>query len=286
MKIRKLGFAVNIYKKDIDHILMKIIDLVPDDVEIVGTEEILEIVSPGVVDIVDSYEDCDVVVSLGGDGTLLRAARLVEKDEIPVMGVKIRSLGFLTEDNPEGAVESLFRGEYIIQDRMRLEVSFTSRDKADKRYSALNDIVIHGAGLSRVIHLRTSLDGTTVGEYLADGVIIATPTGSTAYSLAAGGPILNPVTMQSMIITPLCPHSLSVRPMVVNSTESLEIEVVEKDQDTMLTIDGQKVSILDTGERISVRISDKVTRLVTRNNYNFYELVRKKLRWGGVLRKH
>ncbi|MBN2185719.1 MAG: NAD(+)/NADH kinase [Candidatus Krumholzibacteriota bacterium] len=286
MKIRRLGLAVNIFKADIGDILNKIIELVPGDVDIVGMEEISGFVSSDRVGFVDSYKNCDIVISLGGDGTLLRAARLVEKEEIPIMGVKIRSLGFLTEDDPEGAVRELFEGDYIIQDRMRLDVSFSSKNKADKRFSALNDIVLHGAGLSRVIHLRTSLDGTVVGEYLADGVIIATPTGSTAYSLAAGGPIINPVTMQSMIITPLCPHSLSVRPVVVSSLESLEIEVVEKDQDTMLTIDGQKVCSLDTGEKISVKKSEKVTKLVTRRSYNFYELVRKKLKWGGVLRKH
>ncbi len=286
MKIKRLGLAVNIFKADIGDILNKIIDLIPDDVDIVGMEEISGLVSVNRVGFVDSYKKCDIVVSLGGDGTLLRAARLVEKEEIPLMGVKIRSLGFLTEDDPERAIRDLFEGNYIIQDRMRLEVSFSSENQANKRFTALNDVVLHGSGLSRVIHLKTSLDGTVVGEYLADGVIIATPTGSTAYSLAAGGPILNPVTMQSMIITPLCPHSLSVRPVVVSSLESLQIEVVEKDQDTMLTIDGQKVCNLDTGEKISVQKSEKVTKLVTRRSYNFYELVRKKLKWGGVLRKH
>ena len=286
MKIKRLGLAVNIFKADIGDILNRIIDLIPGDVDIVGMEEISGLVSVDRVGFVDSYKNCDVVVSLGGDGTLLRAARMVEKEEIPLMGVKIRSLGFLTEDDPEGAIRGLFEGDYMIQDRMRLDVSFSSENKAKERFSALNDIVLHGVGLSRVIHLRTSLDGTMVGEYLADGVIIATPTGSTAYSLAAGGPILNPVTMQSMIITPLCPHSLSVRPVVVDSLESLEIEVVEKDQGTMLTIDGQRVCSLATGEKIFVKKSEKVTKLVTRRSYNFYELVRKKLKWGGVLRKH
>jgi len=286
MKIKRLGLAVNIFKADIESVLSDIIELIPEDVEIVAMKEISGLIKNGRVRFVKNYDDCDVVISLGGDGTFLRAARIVEKSQIPLMGLKLRSLGFLTEDNPEKALHDLFKGKCLIQERMRLEVSFSNENKVIESYSALNDIVLHSAGLSRVIHLKTLLNNTMFGEYLSDGVIISTPTGSTAYSLAAGGPILNPVTMESMIITPLCPHSLSVRPVVVSSTESLQVIVVEKDQDIMLTIDGQKVCNLEAGEKITVTKSDKVTKLVTRKSYNFYELVRKKLKWGGVLRKH
>ncbi|MBN2071250.1 MAG: NAD(+)/NADH kinase [Candidatus Krumholzibacteriota bacterium] len=286
MKISRLGLAVNIYKADIADILKDVIELIPEGVEIIAMKEVSGLVPEASVRFANSYKNCDIVISLGGDGTFLRAARLVEREEIPLMGVKIRSLGFLTEDNLQKAMKDLFKGKCMVQERMRLKVSFSGKEKRGEYYSALNDIVIHGTGLSRVIHLKTTMDNTMLGEYLSDGVIISTPTGSTAYSLAAGGPIINPVTMQGMIITPLCPHSLSVRPVVVSSLETLQVEVVEKDQDIMLTIDGQKVCGLEAGEIITVQKSEKVTRLVTRRNYNFYDLVRKKLKWGGVLREH
>ena len=125
---------------------------------------------------------------------------MVEEDEIPVLGIKIRSLGFLTEDDPERAVLELFSGKCVVQERMRLK-SVREDDENGDVYTALNDIVIHGVGVSRVLHLRMSIGNTELGEYLADGLIVSTPTGSTAYSLAAGGPIINPVTLESFILT-------------------------------------------------------------------------------------
>lgn len=286
MRIKRLGLVVNIFKSEIRNVLGEVIDNIPEKVKIVGQKEISDLVKRNRVEFVDNFSGCDIVISLGGDGTLLRASRMVEAKQIPLLGLKIRSLGFLTEDNPAGAVRELFEGRFIIQDRMRLHVSFGSEENGIKNFTALNDIVLHGVGVSRVLHLRTSLDNTTFGEYLADGVIIATPTGSTAYSLAAGGPIINPVSMEGIIITPLCPHSLSVRPIVVSSHEVLQIEVVEECQETMLTIDGQEACSVKAGEVITIKKSERVTKLVTGQDYNFYDLVRKKLKWGGVLRRH
>ncbi|HER44174.1 MAG TPA: NAD(+)/NADH kinase, partial [Candidatus Eisenbacteria bacterium] len=150
--------------------------------------------------------------------------------------------------------------------------------------TALNDMVIHGVGVSRVLHLRMSIGDTLLGEYLADGLIVSTPTGSTAYSLAAGGPIINPVTLESFILTPLCPHSLSVRPVVISSLETLTIELIEGG-DSMMTIDGQEACRVREGDRIKIGKSGKVTRLIVTDGYDFYDLLRRKLKWGGVLRK-
>ena len=166
---------------------------------------------------------------------------------------------------------------------MRLESSIEDDDDG-VIYTALNDIVIHGIGVSRVLHLRMSIGDTLLGEYLADGLIVSTPTGSTAYSLAAGGPIINPVTLESFILTPLCPHSLSVRPVVISSAETLTIELVEGG-DSMITIDGQEACGISEGDRIRIGRSDRVTKLIVTEDYDFYDLLRKKLKWGGVLRK-
>jgi NAD+ kinase len=285
MKIEKLGLIANVNKREIAEVVSGVLALVPRDVVVIGPEDTAKIAPAGRVRPASSFGDCSVVIAIGGDGTLLRAARLVADDEVPLLGIKIRSLGFLTEDDPERAVSDLFAGRYAIQDRIRLEVACEAEGREDRRFGALNDAVVHGVGVSRVIHLRTTIDGTTLGEYLADGVIVSTPTGSTAYSLAAGGPIVNPTSVEAFIITPLCPHSLSVRPLVVSARETFSVEVVEGGHETLLTIDGQQSCTIGKGERLRFRRHPKVTRLIVTENYRFYDLVRRKLRWGGMLRQ-
>jgi NAD+ kinase len=283
MKIETFGIVANIRKKEIGKVVARVVSLVPEGVRIVALEETAALVSDGSIERVETLSGCDAVASLGGDGTFLRAARLVVDDGVPVLGIKIRSLGFLTEDDPERALSELFSEQCVVQERMRLESVITD-DNDGETYTALNDIVIHGVGVSRVLHLRMSVGETLFGEYLADGLIISTPTGSTAYSLAAGGPIINPVTLESFILTPLCPHSLSVRPVVISSDETLTIELVEGG-DSMITIDGQEACSIREGDMIRVGRSEKVTRMLVSDRYDFYDLLRRKLRWGGVLRK-
>jgi NAD+ kinase len=284
MPIERVGLVVNIDKKEILGILADILAYIPERVKIFGLEEVCSLL-PEKINRTETLDHCDVIIALGGDGTLLTAARLVEKTEIPLLGIKFRSLGFLTEDDPKEAVESLFNGHYVIQDRTRLEVTVSKNKKTDKSYSALNDVVIHGVGVSRVIHLETTIDGVILGEYLADGVIIATPTGSTAYSLSANGPIVNPTSVDAFIVTPLYPHSLSVRPIVISSEEKLTVQIIEQAQDVLLTIDGQKACNINRDELILLQKSKNKTRLIVTRDYNFYDLVRRKLEWGGVLRR-
>ncbi len=286
LNIKRIGLAVNILKKDIEEVLRTVVASIPEEVEIVGMKEVSNIDHPKRIGVVEVFDGCDVVITLGGDGTLLRASRLVENEETPLLGIRMRSLGFLTEDDVVKAMSELMSGEVMIQERMRLEIAHIPADAEASFYTALNDVVIHGMGVSRVLHMNTLVGNVMLGEYLSDGVIISTPTGSTAYSLAAGGPIINPVTMEAIVVTPLCPHSLSVRPVVISSGEVLTIEVVEEGQETMMTVDGQQAARIKVGEKMVIRKSKKVTRLVTCKDYDFYDLVRRKLRWGGVLRKH
>jgi NAD+ kinase len=286
MKIKRLGLVANIRKDEIREILSRILDIVPRGVEVVGDGDTASLIHSGKVEEVDNLGACSAVIALGGDGTLLRAARMVADQEVPLLGIKIRSLGFLTEDDPLRAVEDLFGGRFIIQDRIRLEVSIEKSGSVREKFSALNDAVVHGLGVSRVVHLKTKIEGVMLGEYLADGVIISTPTGSTAYSLGAGGPIVNPLLLEAFIITPLCPHSLSVRPVVVSASETFSVELVEEGHETLITIDGQQACKVEMGDRIEFRRSPKVTRLIVAEGYNFYDLLRRKLKWGGVLRQH
>jgi NAD+ kinase len=286
MNIQKLGVVANIHKKEIKAVMGDVIDSIPAGVRVLGLSDTAGLMEGSRIEKVNSLSECDAIVALGGDGTFLRAARIVEREEIPVLGLKIRSLGFLAEDDPVNAITDLFDGKCTIQERMRVEVLRRSSSEPEDGFTALNDVVLHGVGVSRVLHLRTYVDGILLGEYLADGAIISTPTGSTAYSLAAGGPIINPVKMNAIVITPLCPHSLSVRPIVISSEETLTLELVEQSQETLITIDGQSTHSIKGGEAIIIRQSNRVTRLLVTGEYNFYDLVRRKLHWGGVLRKH
>jgi NAD+ kinase len=284
MKIKKLGIIANMKKKAINSIISEAIEIIPDQVELIGTKEISKLQGKDKIKYSESFKGCDAVVAFGGDGTILTAARMIEEDEIPLLGIKIRSLGFLAEDNLKRALNALFEGRYDIQKRMRLEVKHKKNGREDK-VTALNDVVIHGVGLSRVLHIKISIGGTLLGEYLSDGVIVSTPTGSTAYSLAAGGPIITPVGMEAFVITPLCPHSLSVRPVVISGEESFNVKVIESAEKTLITIDGQETREVQVGEKLAFCRSEKVTKLIVTENYNFYGLVRRKLKWGGVLRK-
>ena len=285
MKIAQIGLVANVKKREIRDVISAVLDRIPTSVEVCGLEETAALDGTGRIRAAATLGGCDAVISLGGDGTLLMAARIVAEAEIPLLGIKIRSLGFLTEDDPSRAVGDLLDGRFAIQERMRLEVTCRGKGSAVRSFTALNDAVVHGVGVSRVIHLKTTIEDTLLGEYLADGVIVATPTGSTAYSLAAGGPIVNPTTVEAFVITPLCPHALSVRPIVVSARETFTVELVEHGQETLLTIDGQQSCNVEQGAQLSFRKSAKPTRLIVTEGYRFYDLVRRKLRWGGVLRQ-
>ncbi|RKZ09051.1 NAD(+) kinase [bacterium] len=284
MEFDKIGIVANLKKPEIREVVEKIVEAVPRDSTLIAEEELIKFTGNARLR-EGEIQECNVVISLGGDGTLLAAARAVEKQEIPILGIKIRSLGFLTEDDPDRAIDSLIKGDYVVQKRLRLEGSLISNGERLQSFTALNDVVVHASGVSRVLRVRTRIDGALLGDYLSDGVIISTPTGSTAYSLAAGGPILNPITVEGFVITPLCPHSLSVRPIVVSSGESFSVEIIEDGERSLVTIDGQKDYPIKEKDNIEFKKSKIYTNLIVTKGYDFYDLVRKKLRWGGVLRE-
>jgi NAD+ kinase len=285
MKISRLGIVANARKKEIRDVVKEVLGLVPRGVAVCGLEETAKLAPGGSVQRVETLAGCDAVLALGGDGTLLMAARMVAGEEIPLLGIKIRSLGFLAEDDPKRAIGDLFAGRFSIQDRLRLSIVREGGGGEPRRYSALNDAVVHGVGVSRVLHLETTIDGAVLGEYLADGVIVSTPTGSTAYSLAAGGPIVNPTSVEAFVITPLCPHSLSVRPIVVSARETLSVAIVEEAQDSLLTVDGQQSCVVGMGDTLVFKRDAVATKLIVTDGYSFYDIVRRKLKWGGVLRQ-
>jgi len=227
-------------------------------------------------------EGTEMALSLGGDGTFLSTARLVGDTDQPILGVNLGFLGFLTELSLDEIYEYLGRiieGDYEIEERVRLEARHLKNGEVVGSFQALNDVVIHKGALARIIDLETFIDGKKVTNHRADGLIISTPTGSTGYSLAAGGPILEP-SLDAIVITPICPHPLSDRPLVVLPDRQIEAHLVSDSGEVYLTLDGQRGVGLQRGDRIRVYLSEKPVRLVRAGMKSFYEVLSTKLQWG------
>jgi NAD+ kinase len=221
-------------------------------------------------------ETCQVLIAVGGDGTILKLARRYVDRDLPIVGVKGGRLGFLTEATPEAVVEMLLSGSYEVQDRMRIAGRVYAGRSDGTAFTALNDVVIHSTGYSRMLTLRVELGGKLFRELSADGVIVATPTGSTAYSLSAGGPVLEP-TLDAIMLTPLNPHTMSIRPMVLDATEVVRVTVIAAPSGLMITVDGQQGIEVGLSDHVEIRRDTRVTRLVIPDNYDFFHRLREKL---------
>jgi NAD+ kinase len=223
----------------------------------------------------------DVLSVFGGDGTLLYAARQVGASGVPILGINLGSLGFLTEvklDEVHEAFEGLLSGRYQLEDRVLLDVEVLRGPNVVGRYLALNDAVINKGALARIIELEVSVNSQPVLLTRADGLIVSTPTGSTAYSLAAGGPILYP-TLEAFIIAPICPHTLTNRPVVIPDRDEVEV-VLRRGTEVMLTVDGQVGMPLEQQDCLRIRRARATLRLVMPFGNTFFKLLREKLRWG------
>ncbi|NTU67768.1 MAG: NAD(+)/NADH kinase [Chlorobiaceae bacterium] len=222
---------------------------------------------------------CDLFISLGGDGTLLYTSHYsVAK---PVLGINVGNLGFLTEFNPAdmfAAMEHVLNGNYSIHTRSQLEAT-VGGDGGISRMTALNDVVIEKGTYSRIPTFIIRLDDEVLGSYRADGIIIATSTGSTAYSLSAGGPIIAPKS-NVFVITPICPHMLTVRPIVISDDKLISVSVEATGGEFPLNLDGQLRKMLEPGEIVAVRKSPQAVNLVANENRNYCEILRTKLLWG------
>jgi NAD+ kinase len=226
----------------------------------------------------------DLCVVVGGDGTLIRAARLMVPAEVPIFGVNAGYLGFLTEVPRERAAPLLARvltGDFQAEARIQLRVRLLREREILIEEDVVNDAVINRGAFARMVELRTTIDGAEVIRFRADGLIVATPTGSTAYNLAANGPILMPA-MEGLVITPICPHTLTQRPLVVADRSRISIEVIESQGELLLSLDGQTSSPLQTGDRVEVERGKTRTWLVRNPEVDFFGILREKLRWGGT----
>jgi NAD+ kinase len=224
----------------------------------------------------------DVVLVLGGDGTMLSVVRLVAEKGIPVFGINLGSLGFLTEVGKEdiyGAVEKMLSGGSLVEERMMLRAVIIRGGNKIAEYTVLNDVVINKGALARIIDLETYINTIYVTTFKADGLIIATPTGSTAYSLSAGGPILYP-TIESVVLTPICSHTLTNRPIVLPDSFTVEIRLKSLSEDVFLTLDGQQGYSLKKDDVIEIQKAAFKARLLVPSELGYFDVLRTKLKWG------
>lgn len=234
------------------------------------------------VDRADIPELVDVILVLGGDGTFLGMARLACKHGTPMLGINLGGLGFLTEvtvDELYPMMERIIKGDYDVEERQMLLTTIHREKNTIGTYEVLNDVVINKGAVARIIDLGIYIDDSHVTTYRADGIILSTPTGSTAYSLSAGGPIVHP-RIPVTIITPICPHTLTNRPLVVSSDMKVEIKVTTQEPDTYLTLDGQIGIRLNTEDIIEVQRTDTSVKLIKSPYRDFFTILKTKLMWG------
>lgn len=227
----------------------------------------------------------EIIVVLGGDGTMLSAARLSCEKGIPLLGVNLGGLGFLTEVYKEdlySAMERILAGKCPFQERMMLSTGIYRQGEKIAEYTALNDVVINKGALARIIDLHTSINDHYVTEYRADGLIVSTPTGSTAYCLSAGGPIVHPAA-ECIVLTPICPHTLTNRPIVLPEDSEVEVSLRSPGEDVFLTLDGQVGFSLKQNDVVKISNSPHKTTLLMPCERNYYDVLRTKLKWAGGL---
>jgi len=224
----------------------------------------------------------DILIAMGGDGTLLEAVRLLKGRDIPIIGVNAGGLGFLTEVTLEelySLLEDVLKGKFETEERAMLEVSLKS-----KKFFALNDVVITRGAFSRILRLKLYIGEEFANTYLSDGLILATPTGSTAHSLSAGGPIVHP-GLKVIVVSPICPHTMTNRPLIISGDKEVTIELDREKVEVSLTIDGQIWKGLVPGQKVRIKMAKNVVRLITNPKKSYFEVLRQKLHWSGTTGK-
>ena len=229
--------------------------------------------------------ELDALLTLGGDGTLLRGARLLADHEVPILGINMGRLGFLTccpADQMAHALMRFARNDYTVESRMLLRAAVLGADRRERNsWLALNDVVVHKGGFARVIDIDVSVDDELIASYAADGVVISTPTGSTAYSLSAGGPVVVP-TLETLIVTPISPHTLAIRPVVLSAASRVTIQAEGVREPLMVTVDGQVGTSIGDGETLVAGRASHVIKIVRFPGSSFFTTLRQKLGWGGI----
>jgi NAD+ kinase len=281
-----IALKANIYHKDIGPQVNRCLDyLLGKGVKVWVAGELKKFIRGRSLPMIEGPglpAEISLILALGGDGTVLAAARMAGTSEVPIFAVNLGNFGFLTTsslDEFAGDFERILKGDYQVEERMMLQAEVISPDGQKVTYTALNDLVLHKGSLARPIVIDLKAGEELLGVFPCDGVIVSTPTGSTAYSLSAGGPILYPL-MDAIAITPICPHTLAVRPLVVPAAVPISLEEQSSHQDVMLTVDGQMSLNIREEDRIVITKASHVTHLIKPFSGSFFFRLRSKLKWG------
>ena len=286
--IRRIGFVANLDKPDVLEVTKRARELaVAEGIEVMVETELGAAIGNGAQALPpeDIARQVDVVLSFGGDGTFLRGARLVGDSGTPILGINLGSLGFLAEVRVEevaDAIHSLHEGEYLLEKRQRVGAEIHRDGEIVFSVDALNDVALNMGPTARAIDLEISVDGIRIGRYLADGMIIASPTGSTAYNLSAGGPIVE-ASMDALVVNPICPHTLGVRPLILGPGRVVELRLHEC-EGGRLTGDGQVSAEVSAGDRIVFPLEQSPCYFLRLPRRNLFQIIQEKLRWGGLPR--
>jgi NAD+ kinase len=288
--IKRIGVVVKPHQPDALETLCRLTEWLNErSIQLIGTAEIeheqVEHKTGCPVAVVKDEElaaGVDLILVLGGDGTMIATARMIGDAEVPVIGVNYGGLGYLAEfpiDELFAALESILAGQYKVQKRVMLAVELWRGDDLITRNRVLNDVVVNKSALARIVEIEAYLDAQFVNLFRADGLIVATPTGSTAYNLSAGGPVIYP-SMNAVVITPICPFTLSNRPIVVPDDSTIDVRLKTEKEDVALTLDGQVGFPLQVNDRIVIRKSGTTFNLVQPPGRNYFDVLRDKLKWG------
>jgi len=285
MKIKKVGIIANVEKENIAGFTAKLKKWLEGRGRKIFLEaNIAAMVGSAGFKIEDLAPRVDLIAVLGGDGTMLRTARYVACHPVPIVGINMGTFGYLTEVNLNetyAAFELILKGDFTTEKRMMLDVKVRRNRKIIGSGIVLNDVVINRGNLSRIVELETSINEQYLTTYKSDGLIISTPTGSTAYCLSAGGPIVFP-GKDLIIINPICPHTLTNRPVIFPESSILQITIWSKESGATVTLDGQESYRLNSGDVIIVKKSKHFTRLVLSPHRSYWEILRSKLGWGSI----
>lgn len=278
-EIKRVGVVLRPSTPELKSVFLKIRSIF----EANGIEVLLDSISAGMIGIFgESFESIcvssDILISIGGDGTLISLVRRSFIYNKPILGINVGNLGFLTDIKPDEVdlfIREFYDKKYRIDNRLLLEASF-----GDKKLFAFNDFVINRKSLSKMIHINAYIDSECFNTYYGDGLIISTPTGSTAYNLSSNGPVLYPLT-EAFVLTPICPHSLTQRPLVLPMEFNLDFSIIDNEGGTLI-VDGQEMYNLSSNENLTIKISPNRAKLIHKIERNYFKVLREKLYWGNL----
>ena len=288
--MKRIGIIAKKNKPEAVNIAKDLVEwLRPKKIEVYIEEEIEKLLSPTLSEVYwksikreDIPTDIEMIVILGGDGTLISVARQVWNKNIPILGVNLGGLGFLTEitlNELYSVLERVIRDDFEIDEREVLNVGVIRRGRRIAEFVVLNDAVVNKGALARIIDLETTINGEYLSTFRSDGLIISTPTGSTAYNLSAGGPIVYP-SLHTIVITPICPHTLTIRPIIIPDDVKIRTLLKSRDEEVTLTLDGQQGFTLEFEDVVEVEKAEGRILLIKSPYRRYFELLREKLKWG------